>query len=63
MLIVTGINMKNEIVVKSIISAKEAEDLKIKHKAVAGISEAELIKRHTIGEYDKDNKEDNEEEA
>jgi hypothetical protein len=46
--------MKDEIIVKSIVSAREAPGLKtIQHKAVAGISEAELIKRHTIGEYDK----------
>jgi len=48
-----------EIVVKSIVNAKEAPGLKtIKHKAVAGISDAELIKRHTIGEYDKQDEED-----
>lgn len=43
-----------ELIVKSFLTAKEAPGLKtIQHKAVAGISETELIKRHTIGEYDK----------
>lgn len=46
---------KKELVVKSVITAKEAPGLKkIQQKAIAGISEAELIKRHIIGEYDKD---------
>lgn len=46
--------MNKKLVVKSILTAKEAPGLKkIQQKAVAGISDAELIERHTIGEYDK----------
>lgn len=49
--------MKEGLVVKSVLTAKEAPGLKtIQHKAIAGISETELIERHTIGEYDEDNK-------
>ena len=47
--------------IKSDLKVKASPDCKpIKHKAVAGLSEAELIERHTIGEY---NKEDQEEEV
>ena len=52
--------MNKKLVVKSILTAKQAPGLeKIQQKAVAGISDAELIERHTIGEY---NKEDEQEE-
>ena len=54
-----GDDMKNAITVKSILTAKKAPGLKtIQHKAIAGISDAELIERHTIGEYTKDKEED-----
>lgn len=56
--------MDKELVVESVLTAKEAPGLKtINHKAVAGISEAELIERHTIGEHDEDreDKEDRDE--
>ena len=53
-----------ELVVKSVLTAKKAPGLKtIQHKAIAGISEAELIERHTIGEYTKDNDNEQEDES
>ena len=51
-----------QIEIKSDLQVKASPDCKpIKHKAVAGLSEAELIERHTIGNYDKE--EDQEEEV
>jgi len=50
---------KKEIVVQSSMSAKQAANFKvITHKAVAGLSEAELIERNTIGELKEKCKED-----
>jgi len=47
--------MKKEIIVKSSIDAKQSKDFqKITHKAVAGLSEAELIERNTIGKHEED---------
>ena len=49
-----------KIEIESTLQVKASPDCKpIKHKAIAGLSEAELIERHTIGDYDK--KEDQEE--
>lgn len=53
--------MSNEIIVKSSIVAKKAPGLKnIQQKAVAGLSEAELIERHTIGQLEEEDKKDEE---
>lgn len=53
--------MSDKIKIKSSVTAKESPELRsVTHKAVAGISEAELIERHTIGEFDT-NKEDEKE--
>ena len=50
----------DKITIKSSVTAKESPMLRsVKHKAVAGLSEAELIERHTIGELDT-NREDEE---
>jgi len=39
--------------IKSSMTVKASPDCKpIKHKATAGLSQAELIERYTIGEYD-----------
>ena len=40
----------SEIIIQSSVNAKQSKDFKkITHKAVAGLSEAELIERNTIG--------------
>ncbi len=47
--------MKKEIVVQSSVTVKQSKDFKkITHKAVAGLSEAELIERNTIGKLEED---------
>jgi len=44
---------EKKIVVKSSVTVKKSPDLrKVQRKAVAGLSEAELIERNTIGEYE-----------
>jgi len=46
---------KKTIVVKSSIVVKKSSELrKVKYKATAGLSEAEVIERHTIGEYEEE---------
>lgn len=51
--------MSDKIVIKSSITVKKSSDVKeIKHKATAGLSEAEAIERHTIGEYEEDGDEE-----
>lgn len=48
-----------EIEVKSDITVKAGPDCKpIIHKAVAGISNAELIERYTIGEFEEEEEEE-----
>lgn len=43
---------KKEILVEAEVSIKKSPDLRqVSHKATAGMSEAEAIERHTIGEY------------
>lgn len=45
---------KEIIIVESDVSVKKSPKLKkIAHKANAGLTEAEAIERHTIGEYDR----------
>jgi hypothetical protein len=47
--------MKNYIEVKSDLKVNASPGCKpIKHKAIAGLSEAQLLERHTIGEYDEE---------
>jgi hypothetical protein len=51
----------DKIEIKSSVTAKESPTLRaVKHKAVAGLSEADLIERHTIGELDTDEKNEKE---
>jgi hypothetical protein len=52
--------MKKIEVESSVISKKSPDFKKIEKKAVAGLSNVDLINKHTIGEYDKDEDEDGE---
>ena len=55
--------MSEKITIKSSITAKESPMLRtVQHKAVAGMSEAEIIERHTIGEFNTAKKEEEEKE-
>jgi hypothetical protein len=57
--------MKKEINVSCDVTVKKTSDVrKVKFKAVAGMSERELVQKHTIGEFDEgDNVEGEEEQA
>ncbi len=50
--------MDKQIEIRSSVTIKPSPDCKpIKHRAIAGFSEAELIERHTIGEYNDEEEE------
>lgn len=50
--------MSKEIVVKSSMTVKQSPGLKaIQYKAIAGVSEAELIERYTIGKFNEEDEE------
>ena len=47
-----------EIIIRSNIVAKKSSDIRqVTRKAVAGLSEAELIERHSIGIYEEEEEE------
>ncbi len=54
--------MDNQIEIRSSVTIKASPDCKpIKHKAIAGFSDAQLIERHTIGEYNNEEEKGKEE--
>ena len=56
--------MSEKIVINSSIEAKESPMLRsVKPKAVAGLSEAEIIERNTIGEIEEEEKNEDKKES